>query len=82
MIMISEQVDHRLLNWTRDKHPRVLANQEQIRHHPSITRDEACAVARQVGALGERVHGEQPVVSTTVDRCSTEIGSASQPNSP
>ena len=53
MIMICEQFDHRLLDRTRNQHPRVLADQKQICHYISITGDEARAVARHVRAFGE-----------------------------
>ena len=68
MIMIIEQLDHHLLHRTRNQHPCVLADQEQICHHISIAGNETRPVARHVRAFGERVDSEQPVVSTTVDR--------------
>ena len=68
MCGVGERRGHRHLLGAGHHQPEVLADREQLPHQSLVARDERAAVAGQVGALGQGVHGEQPVDRVAADR--------------
>ena len=80
---VGEHGDHDVLDGPRHQHAEVLADLEQLADQRRVTGQEPGPVAGQVGPLGQREHGEQPVVAAPRHvGVQHGDGSASQPNSP
>ncbi len=67
MRVVAERGDRRRLDRGRRHHPAVLADLEQLAEYGRVTHDEGRAVAGEVGALRERVDGDDPLVRTAAD---------------
>lgn len=65
--VVAERRDGRRLDGGRRHHSAVLADQQQLAEHGRVARDEGRAVSGQVGALGERVDGDDALVRTAAD---------------
>ena len=67
VLVVVERGDHRALLGTGHHQPEVLAYGEQLADDRRVPRDERAAVAREVGPLGQRVHGEDALVRAVAD---------------
>lgn len=65
--VVAERRDGGRLHGRRHDHAAVLADLQQLPHHHRVARHEGGAVTGQVGTLGERVHGQQPLVRAAAD---------------
>ncbi len=67
VLVVVERGDHRVLLRAGHDQAEVLADGQQLADHGRVAGDERAAVAGQVGALRERVHGEDALERAAVD---------------